>query len=204
MNTDVADLLRSMPDLEPPADSWQRIAAQHARSGRAVWMVRFAVAASIIIAIVVGTVYFQQPEPIDQPIMVSAPMVSAPAMRPDVRATNARVRLLQQRSQYMERLLRDLPPRSRLARADAAGVIAELEDQIAAVDYQLNRIGLNRVGLSRTGIDRRQSARRTTGLALTGGRHDERSDAPELWQRRVEFMDQLVRARYSEASFDGY
>ncbi len=188
MKAGVTDLLRSMPDLEPPAGGWQRICRESTQAARVVWMGRFAAAASIVIAVVAGYVYWLQPQPelIEQPIMVSAP-----AVQPGARATSARVRMLQQRSRYMEQLLRDLPPRSRLTRADAAGVIGELQDQIAAVDYQLNR----------TRVDRAQSAHRPGGMALTRGRQDKRIKAPELWQRRVEYMDQLVRARYSEASF---
>ena len=39
----------------------------------------------------------------------------------------------------MERLLRGLPPRNQVVRVDVAGAIAELQDRIAVVDYELNR-----------------------------------------------------------------
>ena len=127
-----------------------------------------------------------------QPIIVSAPAVQS-AIRPDERAGDPEVRALQQRSQYMERLISGMPRRGWVARADTAGVIAELEDRIAAVDYQLNRAESLKAGL-----DRRESP--------AAGNHPryERADAPDLWRRRVEYMDQLVRARYVEADVTGY
>ena len=206
MKTDIAELLRTMPDLEPPANGWQRIAA---RQTRLYWKRRggFAVAASVVIALIVGYLQVSRPGPTVQPFIVSAPDV-----RPDARAVDARVRALQQRSQYMERLLNDLPPRGRLARADAAGVIAELEDRIAAVDYQLNRVGINQVGRDqidsrRADVDGRQFSRppkRTLKPSPAVGMRYERTESPDLWQRRVEFMGQLVRARYTEASLNGF
>jgi hypothetical protein len=192
MTPDVAKLLHSMPDLEPPADGWQRLVARQARLGRMRWGGKFAVAASVIVVFtaVVGALYLDWPgftaSPVIQPIIVSAP-----AMRPEDRAIEARVWALQQRSQQMERLLGELPPRGRVAYADMAGVIAELEDRIAAVDYQLNKAGLNR-----SSADRQQSGRLNGRL--------EQADAPDLWRRRVEFMDQLVRARYVESGAEGF
>lgn len=198
MTTDVARLLQSMPDLEPPADSWQRIAARQARLGRLHRAGGLAAAASVVIAIVTGYLYLQQPEVTAEPIVsptVQPMIVSAPVER----AVDARVRALQERSQYMERVLSGLPRRGPVARADTAGVIAELEDRIAAVDYQLNGIGLRR-----TGSDRRQPGRsewRAPGEANV--LRYEQTDAQDLWRRRVEFMDQLVRVRYAEIGSSG-
>lgn len=207
MTSGIAELLRTMPDLAPPVDGWQRIAASQVRL---TWMWRggLAAAASVVFALIVGYLYVYPSEPVAQSFIVSAP-----AIQPDARAIDARVRELQRRSQYMERLLGELPPRARLARADSAGVIAELEDRIAAVDYQLNRVGLNRagrdrVGASRTDIDRQLfgwPSRRSLDAPLAGDRRDERAQEwPDLWQRRVEFMGHLVRARYAEAAFDDF
>ncbi len=209
MTVDITKQLRSMPDLQPPADGWQRLAARLNRFRRVRWRGGFAVAAAMVIAVVSGTVYWQQSVVLDMSIAepagqsVSRPVgrpiiVSAPAMRPDVRAAAARVRTLQQRSQQMERLLSGLPPRGRIASADAAGLIAELEDRIAAVDYQLNRTGLNAAG------PRRPSSSSARRLPPSGGPRAELTQAPDLWQRRVEFMDQLVRARYAETAVNGY
>lgn len=207
MTTEVAELLRSMPDLEPPADGWQRIAAQQARQAslsRLRRSGRLAAAASVAItitsAIIIGTLYLDRPEFVRAPTVQSTVqpiIVSAPAIRPDVRAADAQVRALQQRSHYMEQVLSGLPRRGQVARADTAGVIAELEDRIAAVDYQLNRVGLNRAGVGR-------SAWRTPDLAPADGSRYETIESSDLWRRRVEFMDQLVRVRYAETGMDGF
>jgi hypothetical protein len=192
MTTDVAKLLRSMPDLQPPADGWQRLVARQAQFSWMRWSAKFAVAASVIIVFtaVAGALYVDwsgfTASPVIQPVIVSAP-----AMRPEDRAIEAQVWALQQRSQQMERLLGKLPPRGRVAYADMAGVIAELEDRIAVVDYQLNEAGLNR-----SSADRQQPGRLDGRL--------EQADAPGLWRRRVEFMDQLVRARYVETGAEGF
>jgi len=199
MTADVTELLRSMPDLEPPADGWQRIIAQRVRRNRVRWGGGLAVAASVAVAIILGALYMERPEFVAAPAVQSAVrplIVSALAIPPDVRAIDARVRVLQQRSQYMERLLRGLPPRGQVTRADTAGVIAELEDRIATVDYQLNRTESNRSRLNRSGLDRR--------LVPADGARYERADAPELWRRRVEFMDQLVRAHYVQTGANGF
>ncbi len=204
MTTDIAELLRSMPDLEPPVKGWQYIARQQVRRKLLRRGGGMAVAASVMIAVAVGALYFERPDIVAspavqstvqrmvQPIIVSAPAVQS-TIRPDERAGDPEVRALQQRSQYMERLISGMPRRGWVARADTAGVIAELEDRIAAVDYQLNR-----AESFKTGFNRRESQ--------AAGNHPryERADAPDLWRRRVEYMDQLVRARYVEADVTGY
>ena len=191
MKNDIAQALRSMPDLEPPADGWRRIAAQYARRKLIRRGGGFAVAASVVAVFIAGY-WVLQPTMIDPasqpesgaPATIQPIVVSAPAMSPDVRAANAEVRALQRRSQDMERLLGGLPRRGQVARADLAGAIAELEDRIAAVDYQINRTGLRPIGLNRAGFSE--------------------AGTSDLWRRRVEFMDQLVRARYAETGVDGF
>jgi len=204
MTTDVAELLRSMPDLEPPADAWHRIAAKHARRmwlDRAHWGGGLVAAASVVIAIIGVALYLERPEVAAVPVaqsVIKPIIVSAPAIRPDVRAADAQVRALQRRSHYMERVLSQMPRRGRVAHADTAGVIAELEDRIAAVDYQLNRTGVNRMGADPASVG--WSGRQ---VPVSGPRY-ESTDTSDLWRHRVEFMDQLVRARYTEAGVNGF
>jgi len=188
-----------MPDLEPPADGWRRLAARQARLNRMRWGVGLATAASVIVTVAAGFLIMQQREfavMSTSPPIIESIIVSAPAVRPEAREVDAQVRAWQQRSQYMERLLSGLPARGRIAQADTAGVIAELEDRIAAVDYQLNRTGLNKTARSGGGIERRQ-------VPVDGPRYQP-AGASELWRRRVEFMDQLVRARYAETGATGF
>ena len=79
MSNDVAELLQSMPELEPSADSWQRIAAQQAREA-SLHRVRlgggFAAAAAVVIAIIFATQRLQQPE------LAVAPAISRSWFRP--------------------------------------------------------------------------------------------------------------------------
>ena len=72
-------------------------------------------------------------------------------------------------------MLRGLPPGPNVVRADTAIAIAELQDQLAVVDYQLNR-------------------------AAARPEQDPRA----LWQQRVELMDRLLRVRYTEAGMEGF
>jgi len=190
MKADITQLLRSMPNREPPADGWQRLAARQAHRKYVRWGGWFAMAASVAIALVVTADFRDLPgwsvTPGDR-ADIRPMIVSAPAKRTDRHTEDANVRALQRRSQRMERLLDTFPAPRRVAHADTAGVIAELEDRIAAVDYQLNRAGLSDTG-------------RTAAHAYSTGAMTQRSD---LWRRRVEFMDQLVRARFLEAGFEG-
>ena len=199
MTADIVELLRSMPDLEPPADGWRRVAARQVRLSRMRWRGGLAAAASVIIVATAGFLILQQREfavAPTGPSVIEPIIVSAPAMQPEVREADAQVRAWQQRSQYMERLLGELPARARIARADMAGVIAELEDRIAAVDYQLNRVGWSRAMRSGGGVERQR-------VPADGSRYQP-AEASDLWRRRVEFMDQLVRARYLETGASGF
>jgi len=156
-------------------------------------------AVSVAIAIIGGALYLRRAGDAESPGMappVEPIMVSAPAIRPDVRVADTRVRALQRRSHFMERVLSEMPRRSRVARADTAGVIAELEDRIAAVDYQLNRATVNRTGFDRAPAG--WPARQTPDMNPRF--RSQATDTSDLWRRRVEYMDQLVRARYAEVS----
>jgi hypothetical protein len=95
------------------------------------------------------------------------------------------VRILQSRSRQIEQMLRGLPPPAQIVHADTTGAIVELEDRIAAVDYELNMAAL----------------KRATGGAVSPGRSipGGPQGARVLWQRRVELMDQLLQVRYAEA-----
>ncbi len=58
--TDVAELLRSMPDLEPPVDAWHGITARQTRRARVHrmrWSGGLVAAVSVAIAIIGGALY---------------------------------------------------------------------------------------------------------------------------------------------------
>ncbi len=185
MTTDVAGLLRSMPLLQTPVDGWRRIAARQARHARRRWA-GLAIAASTVFAAVTGWLIFGPVAGVEPTVTVRPFIVEAPIRRQAAPWVDTEVVALRRRSQDMERLLGSLPPRGRLARADTVGVIAELEDRIATVDYLLNRAGQTPPGYTADPVAR---------SAVDA--------VPDLWRRRVVFMDQLVRARFAESGAEG-
>jgi hypothetical protein len=90
----------------------------------------------------------------------------------------------------MELLLRGLPPRGHLVRADTAGAIAELQDRIAAVDFELSRGG--------------RAAAVPAGTTSTRWAPERGATSQDLWQERVDLMDRLVRVRYQEAGAEAH
>jgi len=185
MTTDVAGLLRSMPLLQPPVDGWRKIAARQARLARRRWA-GLAMAASAVFAAVTGWLILGSPARVEPAVTVQPFIVEAPVRRQAAPWVDAEVVALRRRSQDMERLLGSLPPRGRLARADTVGAIAELEDRIATVDYLLNR-----------------AAQAPSGYAVDPVAPSRGDVVPDLWRRRVVFMDQLVRARFAESGVEG-
>jgi hypothetical protein len=77
---------------------------------------------------------------------------------------------LKQRSQRLEAVLAALESRPRVTTARSAGTIAELEDGIALVDYQIGQAG---AGPADSALHR------------------------ALWKKRVELMESLVTVRYA-------
>jgi hypothetical protein len=77
---------------------------------------------------------------------------------------------LKERSQRLEAVLAAVAAQPRVTSARSAGVIAELEDGIALVDYQLAQVDA-------AGLD--ANTRRA------------------LWRKRVELMESLVTVRYA-------
>jgi hypothetical protein len=169
----IDDKLRTLPDIEPPPGSWQRVLSRyHAEqsSARSRWtggLAQFAAAAAVAaIAVLLVVNRTAQPVVSDEPAVIAEVVPAAPSA--------AELDRLRRQSQHMERMLLGLPQRPAVVRADTASLMSELEDRIAAVDYRLNY------------------ARAAP------------ADAPQLWQERVQLMDQLVRARYAEAGADAF
>ena len=74
-------------------------------------------------------------------------------------------------SRQLERDLRSLPDQPRVMLADTVATISDIEDRIAAIDYQLN----------------------DPGIQMTPG------DEEIFWRERVRLMKLLVRLRYAQA-----
>lgn len=198
---DIARLLRSLPDMEPPPDAWQKIRAAQPRVRPGAWV---AVAASVaLLAIVLLTRDEAPVEPVgalsEATLVVEAETRSQRAG--PVERSSASVGDLRRRSQHMERVLRGLPKNPDVVRVDLAGAIADLQHRIAAVDYELSQSTQAR-RVAKPSVIVRWPSQDSEDL-----RPVNRSSSPsaqDLWRQRVDLMDRLVRARYVAAGAEAY
>jgi hypothetical protein len=160
--------LRSLPETMPPRDVWLRIREQaeaeglltrpQARSYRK-WYGGAGLAAAALLAAVIMT-GLQQPEGITVP---------------DTPVTNSmdlsNLAVLQAYSRQLESDLRALPDEPRVARAGTVATISEIENRVAAIDYQLND----------------PEAEWAEG------------DKEIFWRERVRLMKLLLQLRYAQA-----
>lgn len=159
------DGLRALPPVPPGPELWARVVAAVeppvmvvARRSRVRLLVAGA-AASVAFAASVALVVLQ-----------GAPG-SAPAPEPVALASaEPSIGDLKLRSQRLEAVLAALESQPRVTTARSAGTIADLEDGIALVDYQLGQIE----------PDARDAALQRA-----------------LWKKRVELMESLVTVRYA-------
>jgi len=157
------DGLRALPPVPPGPELWARVIAAVeppvrvvARRSRVRLMVA-GIAASFALAASVTLV-----------VLRDGPAATAPAVA--LAGAEPSVGDLQQRSQRLEAVLAALESRPRVTSARSAGTIAELEDGIALVDYQIGQVepGAGSAALHRA-----------------------------LWTKRVELMESLVTVRYA-------
>ena len=131
--------LLGLPDTMPPRAVWHRIREQAEAEGLikrpvarrpSTWYVGGSLAAAIVLAVLVI------------PGMMTEEPVVYPTI-PDSVGSSSPIRLntlqtLMTESRELEDNLRNLPAKPRVMRAGTAATIADLEDRIAAIDYQLN------------------------------------------------------------------
>jgi hypothetical protein len=177
--------LQALPVLQPPAGVWDQVltrlttesAATERPSSRRHWQARLALAASV--ALVAVLVISRAPDrfggPAEAPVttVVGTDAAHRPGGRPLV---NPSYVSLAAESRRLERALTRLDNRPRVINAGTASTIAELEDRIALVDYQLGTLGTRLTGRERTA----------------------------LWQQRVDLMNSLVMVRYAQAQGDRF
>lgn len=161
------DGLRALPPVPPGPELWARVVAAVeppvevvARRSRMRLAVA-GVAASLAVATSVALVVLQG-VPGGSATDVATPIALASA-EPSVGD-------LKQRSQRLEAVLAALESTPRVTTARSAGTIAELEDGIALVDYQLGQV---------------EPGERDGALHRA------------LWKKRVELMESLVTVRYA-------
>jgi len=133
--------LRQLEDTMPPRAVWQRIEEQARAEGlftqriaeRTKWLAGAAIAATVVLAVtnipVAPVIDDGAPTGITEPEYEQVAGNSD-----DLRGLNA----LMVESRQIERNLRALPAQPSLVRASTVATIADLQDQIAAIDYLLN------------------------------------------------------------------
>lgn len=162
--------LRELPETMPPRDVWLRIREQAEAEGllRASaprrhnkWYAGVGIAAAALMAAVMLP---GGPDAID-------PTTAVPQGAPTNRTDLSDLQVLQAQSGRLERDLRALPAEPRVARAGTVATMAEIEDRIAAIDYQLND---------------------PTAQWAEG-------DKEIFWGERVRLMKLLLQLRYAQA-----
>jgi hypothetical protein len=164
--------LNALPETMPPRAVWQRIQAQAEAEGLIgqrpmrrpiTWQGGLALAATVLLAAVLV------------PMMTNAPQTEFPTQPTNVGVTtDTPVNVLQAlmvESRQLESDLRALPVQPRVMLADTAATISDIEDRIAAIDFQLNDPAVD------------MSA----------------EDKEIFWRERVRLMRLLVRLRYAQA-----
>ena len=163
--------LSALPDTMPPREVWQRIREQAEAEGlikdrklnvRSNWFAGAGLAAAALVAAVMLPGLLQQTDT----------MTVVPQNPP----TNEQVQLtalqtLVTESRELESNLRALPDAPRVMRASTMATISDLEERIAAIDYQLNDPAVQ------------MSA----------------ADRELFWRERVRLMKSLLQLRYAQA-----
>ena len=164
--------LRALPDVMPPREVWHRIREQAEAEGLLsqrpmrrpmTWYGGVGLAAAVALAAVLVPVMMDTPEPngiTEPPITQSSTTGQANTLR-----------ALMVESRQLESDLRALPEQPRVRQAGTVATIAEIEDRIAAIDYQLN----------------------DQTIQMTA------EEQEIFWRERVRLMKLLVGLRYAQA-----
>jgi hypothetical protein len=164
--------LRALPDTIPPRAVWHRIREQAEAEGlvrqkrsyqRTAWYMGVGVAAAALVAAVMLPGLLQQ----NVETLPVVPEMSGSG--PEMRLTT--LQTLMTESRELESNLRALPDAPAVTRASTMATISDLEDRIAAIDFQLNDPGI------------------------------QMSDADRelFWRERVRLMRSLLQLRYAQA-----
>lgn len=166
--------LRALPEMMPPRAIWQRIREQaeaegligSGRLGRLRSWTGGGLAAAAAVALVAVIVPFVTKTPGNGPA-VTVPVPDSGQQR----LLSSSLQTLMVQSRQLESDLRALPAAPRVVRAGTAATISDLEDRIAAIDFQLN----------------------DPDVTMTPGEEE------IFWRERVRLMNLLFRLRYAQA-----
>jgi hypothetical protein len=162
--------LRELPLTMPPRDVWLRIKEQAEAEGLLIqnvarkhnkWYAGVGLAAAALMAAVMM--------PGSQ--LETIPSNVVPQELPTNTTPLDNLGVLQAYSRKLEGDLRALPAEPRVARAGTVATMSDIEDRIAAIDYQLN----------------------DTSVEMTEG------DREIFWRERVRLMKLLLQLRYAQA-----
>lgn len=162
--------LRGLPETMPPREVWLKIREQGEAEGLLTqrgarrhnkWYAGVGLAAAAVMAAVMM--------PGSQ--LDTTPANVVPQELPTNSADISNLARLQSYSRKLESDLRALPDEPRVARAGTVATMSEIEDRVAAIDYQLND----------------PSVRMTDG------------DREIFWRERVRLMKLLLQLRYAQA-----
>jgi len=166
------DGLNRLPDTMPPRAVWHRIREQAEAEGLisrpagrrpSTWYLGAGLAAAVVLGVFILPGVLETPTPEFRPTPTNV------ASNPPMALTS--LQTLMTESRQLENDLRDLPAEPRVMRAGTAATIADLEDRIAAIDYQLN----------------------DPEFQLTP------EEEEIFWRERVRLMKLLVGMRYAQA-----
>ncbi len=162
--------LRALPETMPPRDVWLRIREQAEAEGLLTrtaarkhnkWYAGVGLAAAALMVAVM-----MPGSQLDTP-----PSQVVPQELPTNSENLSGLGVLQAYSRKLESDLRALPAEPRVARAGTIATMSEIEDRIAAIDYQLNDTTVNMT----------------------------ESDREIFWRERVRLMNLLLQLRYAPA-----
>ncbi len=165
--------LNELPDTMPPRIVWNRIREQAEAEGLmrpsaarrpSNWLGGFAIAATVVMAVFLVPRLTSAPEP--------GPSMTVPELAVEENSLgNTELQALMVQSQQLESDLRALPDEPKVMRASTVATIADIENAVAAIDFQLN----------------------DTATQMTA------EERELFWRERVRLMKSLVRLRYAQA-----
>jgi hypothetical protein len=164
--------LKGLPDTMPPRAVWRRIREQAEAEGlikrRAMqrpstWYGGVGLAAAVALAAVMVPAVLNSP----QPDSFTEPQTSDVTNSVQINALQA----LMVESRQLESDLRSLPDEPRVMQMSTVATLSDIEERIAAIDYQLN----------------------DPGVQMTP------DEVHIFWRERVRLMKSLVHLRYAQA-----